>query len=488
MKDTPTLSVGREALLALGSKVLMAAIGFGGYLLFTFLIGREGMGNYEAVLAAAFVLAQIPAGIGTAIKKRVSEVDIDPPEFLGVGILAHGVFTVILVVVYLLVEPWAADYFGSSDLALGVVLVVFSLGLFNVTNRFYSGTGHPAASSWADALRSVLTFAGQLLLIWWGLETFGLVIGLVAATFLTGVVSAVASKVTPAIPTAETARTVYDFARWSVPTSMLTNLYSSADVLILKGLAGVALAGPVGASGAGMYGLAKRLAMPAAMFAGSIRDALSVKSSGVDSAGGDVRADLANSLSYTGLVAIPLFFGALAIDDALLLFFDESYADGPALAITGMALFQVFNTFRLPFEAVLEGTDRPRTIFRVNVLILLVHVPLAVALGYTYGLMGVIGATITAEALRVVIYQYLAHTDYGGVVLTRPMAEQTLAGLTMLGVVVGLREYVVSIQSIFWLVLVVGIGAGVYFTVLLAISGHFRETLRYTVPGADRVL
>ena len=153
-----------------------------------------------------------------------------------------------------------------------------------------------------------------------------------------------------------------------------------------------------------------------------------------------------------------------------------------------MALFQVFNTFRLPFEAVLEGTDRPRTIFRVNVLILLVHVPLAIALGYTSGLMGVIGATITAEALRVVIYQYLAHTDYGGVVLTRPMGEQTLAGLTMLGVVVWLREYVVSIQSIFWLVLVVGIGAGVYFTVLLAISGHFRETLRYTVPGADRVL
>jgi hypothetical protein len=102
--------------------------------------------------------------------------------------------------------------------------------------------------------------------------------------------------------------------------------------------------------------------------------------------------------------------------------------------------------------------------------------------------MGVIGATITAEALRVLVYQYLAHTDYGGVVLTRPMAEQTLAGLTMLGVVVGLREYVVSIQSILWLVLVVGAGAATYFTVLLAISGHFRDTLRHTVPGADRVL
>jgi O-antigen/teichoic acid export membrane protein len=482
MKDTPTLSLGREALLALGSKVLMAVVGFGGYFLFTFLIGREGMGNYEAVLAAAFVLAQIPAGVGTAVKKRVSEVEVEPPEFLGAGLVAHAVFTVLLVAVYLLVEPWAADYFGSRDLAFGVVLVVFSLGLFNVTNRFYSGTGHPAASSWADALRSVLTFAAQLLLVWLGLSTFGLVAGLVAATFVTGVVSAVAARVTPAIPTGETARAVYEFARWSVPTSLLTNFYSSADVLIIKGLAGVALVGPVGASGAGMYGLARRLAVPAGMFAGSIRDALSVKSSGVDSAGGDVRADLANSLSYTGLVAVPLFFGALALDDALLRFFDQSYAEGPALAITGMALFQVFNTYRLPFEAVLEGTDRPRTIFRVNVLVLVVHLPLAVALGWRFGLLGVVAATIVAEAMRVVVYQYIAHTAYGGIVLTRPMGEQVLAGVAMLGVVVGLREYVVSIQSLLWLVVVVGTGAAVYFAFLLAVSAHFRDTLRAVLP------
>jgi hypothetical protein len=64
------------------------------------------------------------------------------------------------------------------------------------------------------------------------------------------------------------------------------------------------------------------------------------------------------------------------------------------------------------------------------------------------------------------------------------MGEQVLAGVAMLGVVVGLREYVVSIQSLLWLVVVVGTGAAVYFAFLLAVSAHFRDTLRAVLPAA----
>lgn len=474
MKDTPSLSIGREALVAVGSKALMAGIGFGGILIFANLLGDTGLGEYKTVMAAAFVLTQVPAGVSTAVKKRVSEVDIDPPEFLGTGLLVHAAFSVLVLLAFVVFQPWLVDYFGSTQLAYGVVAIVVTLGFFNVTNRLYSGIGYPALSSWMDTIRSVLTFALQLVGIWWGLESFGLVAGLAVATAITGVISAAAARVRPAVPTAETARHVYDFARWSVPNSLLTNLYASADILIIRAF--------VGAGAVGVYTVAQQLAMPAAMFAGSIRDALSVKSSGVDSAGGEVRADLENTMSYTGLLAIPLFFGALAIPKALLAIFGETFTGAPVLAVAGLALFQVFNVYRLPFEAVIEGTDRPGIIFRVNVGILVVHLPLAVGLGYTVGLLGVILSTILAEGVRVVAYQFVAHREYGGVVLTRPMGEQVLAGVVMYVAVEALTGSVVSITDWLWLLVVVGIGAAVYFLALLGISRHFRETLRHTLP------
>ena len=474
MKETPSLSIGREALLAVGSKALMAAIGFGGILIFANLLGDTGLGEYKTVMAAAFVLTQVPAGVATAVKKRVSEVDIDPPGFLGTGLLVHGAFSLLVLFAFVLFQPWLVGYFGSVQLAYGVVAIVVTLGFFNVTNRLYSGIGYPALSSWMDSIRSVLTFALQLVGIWWGLESFGLVAGLAVATAITGVISAAAARVRPAVPTVETARHVYDFARWSVPNSLLTNLYASADVLIIRAF--------VGAGAVGVYTVAQQLAMPAAMFAGSIRDALSVKSSGVDSQGGEVRADLENTMSYTGLIAIPLFFGALAIPGALLAIFGETFTGAPVLAVAGLALFQVFNVYRLPFEAVIEGTDRPGIIFRVNVGILLVHLPLAVGLGYTVGLLGVILSTVLAEGTRVVVYQYVAHREYGGVVLTRPMAEQVLAGALMFVAVEGLTGYVVGITNWLWLLFVVGVGAAVYFLALLGVSRHFRETLRHTLP------
>ncbi|WP_129115813.1 lipopolysaccharide biosynthesis protein [Halegenticoccus tardaugens] len=475
MKDAPSLSVGREALLAAGSKFLMAAIGFGGVVIFANVLGDVGLGEYRTVIAAAFVLTQVPAGVATAVKKRVSEVSVAPPEFLGLGLVVHAAFTALVLVAFVAFEPFAVDYFDTAELAYGVVLVTATLGFFTVTNRLYSGIGYPALSSWVDAVRSVLTFLLQLLFLWLGLEAFGLVAGLAIATLVTAAFSWLAARVRPAVPTVETTTRVYEFARWSVPNALLTNLYLSADPLIVKSLAG--------AGAVGVYTVAYNLVIPAAMFAASIQDALAVKSSGVDSVGGAVREDLKNAVSYTGLLAIPIFFGALAIPNALMTtVFGASFADAPGLALVGLALYQVCNVYRLPFEAVLEGTNRPGIIFRVNAAVLVLYLPLAFGLGAPYGLLGVIAATIVAEAARVVAYQYVAHAAYGGVVVTKPVAEQVAAGLVMFCAVWSLATFAVPIAGWVELVAVVGVGAVAYFLALSAVSRHFRQTVRRTVP------
>ncbi|ELZ71149.1 polysaccharide biosynthesis protein [Haloferax prahovense DSM 18310] len=476
MKKTDSLSIGREAFLSLFSKVLTAGTGFAGVVIFANLLGDVGWGTYRTVLAAAFVLTQVPSGIGAAVKKRVSEVGVEPGSFFGTALLAHLAFSLVVAGAYVLLEPYAVDYFGTRELAVGVVLVVVSLGLFNIANKLYAGTGHPAVSSWVDGIRSLLTIALQLLFYWLGFEAFGLVLGLAIATVGTAVLAAVLSRVLPARPTKRVAERIYDFARWSVPTSMLSNFYSSADVLIIQAF--------VGPASVAYYSVSIQLAQPGAMFATTIGNVLNVKSSGVDSVGGDVRFDLINSISYAGLIAIPVFFGAAAMPKELVTtLFGSDFANTPVLVVVGMTLFQIGNAYRHPFEAVLQGTDRPELVFRVNSFIVLLHLPAAVALGSVYGLVGVVASTVAAEVVRHAVFQYVAHREFGGVVFTRPMLEQTVAGAVMFALVWSVLEYAVSITGWVSLLLVVGFGAVAYFTALLGLSSHFRETVRNTVPG-----
>jgi len=473
-KETSSLSIGRETLVSLVSKVLTMATGFVGIVIFANVLQDTGLGEYRTVLAAAFLLTQLPSGVGTAVRKRVSEVEADASPILGAGLVTFAAYALLVGVGFLVSLPYAVDYFGSIELAAGVVLVAVSVGLFKLLEPFYAGTGYPGLASWLDSGRSLLTLPLQVGLLIVGLQAFGLVVGLTVASVLASLAAVAVARVRPSLPDRETLDRIVEFARWSVPTNLLSNLYQSADVLILRAVAG--------AGAVGYYSAALQLAVPGAMFSTSIKQALTVKSSGVSSAGGQVREDLKNSLSYAGLLAIPILFGAMAFPQALMVtVFGSSFSDEPGLALVGLALFQVSNAYRHPFEATIEGTDRPALVTRVNVAVVAVHLPLAFLLGRTYGLLGVIGSTLVAEVLRVGTYQYTAHRHYGGVVFTRPMVDQFVAGAVMFLLVDAAVGRVVEITS--WLTLLVPVvfGAVVYFGVLLAVSPHFRETLQYTV-------
>lgn len=473
MRDTRRIGIGREALYSLISKLTMAALGFGGTVVFARLLGASDLGVYRTALAAAFVLTQVSDGTGLAIRKRVSEVDVAPGRYLGTGLLIHAAMVVVVLLGTLLLLTPASAYFGSMPIALGVVAIVASLGFFNVVNRTYAGIGYPARATWMDTVRSVLTLGAQLGFLAAGYEVIGLIGGLAIGSTLTAVITGVVARVPPQLPNRHVLDRVISFARWSIPNNLLTNLYSSADVIILTAI--------VGTTASGLYAVSSQLVMPAAFLASSISGALSVKGSGRHSAGESVAQDLLNSIAYTGLFALPMLFGALAMPRAipLTVFGPEFRAAGAAFV--GLALFQIGNVYAKPFESIFEGMDRPELVFRVNAVIAVVHIPVAILLAFRFGLVGVVAATVVAELLRNVTYQVLAYWEFDRVALPRPVFEQLASAIVMFAVL-ELALRVVEIDS--WLVLgaVVGGGAVVYFVVLSVLSRHFRSAVRYALP------
>ena len=471
-ENTPSLSLGRETLVSFTSQLVMAATGFVGIMVFARVLGDTGLGAYRTVFAAAFFLTQFTNGVAGAIGKRVSEAETDPSEYFGFGLLFHAALTAVVALLYVVSGPFIASFFGSMELAAGVVFIVATLGLFNLASSTYAGLGKPGLSTWFDSLRSVLTLLLQVAFILLGFRAFGVVVGLALATLLTGALAVAATRVRPAVPSRETSDRIVSFARYSVPSSLVTSLYNSADIIFIRWFSGT--------GAVGFYSAANQLGMPAAMFAGSIQRALLVKSSGLSSKGEAVLSDLENAVSYSGLIGIPLLFGALAMPNALMVTVFGGDFSGGGTALVGLSIFHVLDAYKKAFDAVLSGTDRPQLTFRTNLIVACVHVVVAVVLGSRYGLLGVIAATVAAEALRLTQYQLYARQYFDGFVLPRPVLEQVASAMAMY---VAVEAVLLRVAITGWvpLVAVVGLGVVVYFVALLGLSSHFRHTLYVTL-------
>jgi|GEM_PF-310084 len=489
---TATLDMGQEALTSLVAKLTMAAIGFGGVLIFARELGLERFGGYYFALAVALTLVRVSAGVGKTLKKRVSEVDTAPETFLGLGLGFHAVYflavcvgtvvagavweqatgTLVALSVRLNAAVPVLPVFDpptvSPLVAAGVLAVFGTTGLFQVLNRFYAGIGYPGRSFWVDALRSVLTLAFQLtFLLVFDLGGVGLLAGLALATLLSAGVVAVDAAVVPRLPGRETLASVWEFARYAVPTAVVTDFYKRVDVFLIGLFAGT--------GAVGFYEAAIRLVRPADQVAASLSNPLQVKSSGRSSLGRDVREDLSNAFTYTGLFGIPMLFGAAAMPDALMRTFFGLEFEGGGAALVGVAAFFVFHIYQLPLVAAAEGTDRPRVVYRVKRAALVVHLLIAVPAALVYGLLGVIGATLLVEIGMFCTFQLICRDAFGGVVLPRPIASQIAASAVMFGVVAWI-ETQLPLASWPSVVGLVGLGAIVYFAVLTLVSSHFRLT------------
>ncbi|ELY68608.1 polysaccharide biosynthesis protein [Natronobacterium gregoryi SP2] len=134
----------------------------------------------------------------------------------------------------------------------------------------------------------------------------------------------------------------------------------------------------------------------------------------------------------------------------------------------------------------LNAIDRPDLAFRANAVFIGANLVLNVALVYSIGWIGAAIATATSAAIGLVCSFYYTRRHVGFRVPVGEISRQILAALFM-GIVVysaravGETHPVAAYNEVF-VVSLVGLGAAVYFLVLLAISRTFRTTVSRNLP------
>ena len=134
----------------------------------------------------------------------------------------------------------------------------------------------------------------------------------------------------------------------------------------------------------------------------------------------------------------------------------------------------------------LNGLNRPDLAFRVNGIFVVLNVGLNLLLIWQFGIEGAAVATALSVAVTLVLAYYSLSRLITFELPVAQIARQFIAAVAMGVVVLTARGLVESAgivgQNATLVVSLVGLGVGVYFLVLFAISREFRDTIGRNLP------
>jgi len=469
MSDAADVSFGLEVTKGTAAKFLLAGIGFVGTIVFARVLGPTAFGGFYLLLAVIQVSKLPIDGVAAASKKRFSEADVDRGAIAGTIVAVIGLVSILAVLGAWIARDVLVSLSGLADAPLLFAVLFVSLSLFVPLQGMLTATGRVGLTIWIDLFRSALTLPLQIVLVLRGFGAAGMAYGLSLATFVSIPATQYALGTRPAPPDRETLRDLWAFARHSTAAKFLGTAYSRFDVLLLGAI--------LSPAAAGQYEVAMKLTVPAVFISEVAGDGLMARVSNLETRGQAVAQELTNTLSFTSIVAFPIFFGALVLARPVVVtVYGPDYGTAASLLV-GLALFRLVETQTAPLRQSLNGLDRPDINVRVSAVTLALNVVLGVVLTLEYGSIGVVVATVIAEALRYVwLARVLRRQLPDSELLPRTLAEQAGAAALMAVVVVSLHG-IVPVRSWVDLSLLLAVGAAVYGTTLLAAS----EPLRHTV-------
>jgi O-antigen/teichoic acid export membrane protein len=458
---------GLQVSLGFAGEVATAVVGLVSSVILARALGPGGYGLFYVALAVANLFQNPVTGWGQACRKRITETHFDESEAMGSLLLVVTTMTIVGVpVVYL-----SLRLVTENDLLPAAVPVLFvSLSAYWSLKTVLSGRENFSLSVWSDVVQTVLKVGLQVVLVLLGFEVWGMIGGAVLGSLAVLPLVYRWIGVRPSMPSRESLRSIAAFARWSIPNGFVGTSLSQMDVVLLGWLAT--------ASAAGDYRVSYALSMPAVFLAGVIGTGLVGRVSNLESRNESWRADYHNALSFSSILAVPLFFGGVALGSELVVaVYSDQYAGAGAFLVS-LVLYQLLVTQTAPRTSIIDALDRPETNFRISLVALVMNVGLGIGLWYVYGPIGVVVATVLTQAFSYLSRLYVvSRLTEEPLVVTRPFLEQVGAGLVMF-VVVWAGRRSLGLDPIPEVALLVATGGLVYGGVLLAVSPTLRVTIR----------
>lgn len=474
------MNVGQKSFVVFVSRFGSSAVGFVAMIYLARNLGSGVLGVYFLIVTVvSWLKLGCDMGIKISITKRISE-GKNKDEFAVAGlILVSAAFFVLSSMVFLFGNQ-VNQYLGEP-LYQYVILILGARVTHMYVGAVARGENLVHLEGLLKLINTVSTRGAQILLaITFGLSTVGLLLGELLGFILVSVLGVVLMATyfgrSPnlSVPDREQFESLFGFAKFSWMGMVRGSTYNRMDTAVLGFFVSNSLIG--------IYSICWNISAVLTLFSKSLLSVLFPEMSKLSEEGNRqrVKSHLEDALSYTGLLVIPGFVGAVVVGKGILNMYGGEFRQGYVilLILSGAALFQ---SYYLQLINTMDALNRPELSFRVNSIFVVMNISLNFALVYLYGWVGAAFATLFSTAVAsAVSFRILSNILKFSFPYRKTLAQVSSA--VIMGVVVHLFVQVLSrtgfnTQRAVPVLVAVGLGGMVYFALLISISSNFRETI-----------
>ncbi|WP_276272958.1 flippase [Haloarcula litorea] len=469
----------RSALKIFSANVVSSVLSFLAIVLFSQELGAAPLGTYYPFLALLGLLA-IPAdfGISAATEKRLSE-GSDPGSFLSTALVLKLPPLVLIGTLIILAQTQINQYLGE-DIALLLVVVLFVQEGANMSLSVLRGELRTGQTALVRILRPVGFLTVGYLLIAQGYGLIALIYGYLAGTVAMLVAGWWRVSTSFARPKISHARSLFDYGKFSVVSSLGGYFYSWMDVAILSLFVSLELTATRADIGA--YENAWRVSMIVLLLGRAIATTIFPQMSKWDAEDATDRIEnvLPTAMLPALLIVIPAFAGTIVLSDEILrILFGPEFTTAWLVLIILMGE-KIFQAVHIMLGRSLQALDNPDLAAYATAVAITVNLVLNVVLIWQFGIAGAAVAT----AISFVVNTGL-HTHYLNKFITVdfPVAEMlwSVAASVVMAFVLYRIQLLMTITDIVELLAVVTCGVVIYGLVLFS-----SETIRVRVSDALR--
>jgi O-antigen/teichoic acid export membrane protein len=373
--------------------------------IFSRILGSTPLGTYYPFVALLGIIA-IPANIGMngAVKKRISEGQ-EKEVYFSTAILIKLILLIPFGIAILLGRQYVNQYLGAQ---LAVLLVVTLF--ISEAAKFYLAVLRGELRVGETAIIEVVRPLGWLTvgyaLYTQGFGVYALIYGHLVGSLLMVVIGWWKVSIPIVRPTVKHGRSLFDFGRFTMISSVGGYIYSWMDVAIL-GLF-VATGGIVTRGDIGAYENAWRVSLIVALIGEAISTTLTPQFSRWDAENARDRIEevIPTALLFSMLPAIPAFVGTLIISkDLLRILF------GPDFTVAWLALIvlmghKILMSIHSIINPCLNAINRPDLPAYSATVTVIANLVLNVMLIREFGIVGAAGATAISFSINTAIQTY----------------------------------------------------------------------------------
>lgn len=442
------------------------------YILVRFLTQSQ-VGIFFLSYAFLYLFAQIPRGIGIAVRKRASEINKGKSKYLYIGFIIIIPALLGIFAIFATGRPILNAYSSvqiPSEITIPLFLASTGFATLEFSRYYMAGCSDPGL---AEKLRTSIAKTSMPIMTVGFLHLNASVEYALYAVFVsyfsTSLIIFALSPHQFVKPLKKDIIDILQYAKWSLTTSILNDFYRRWDTIILGIM--------VGSASLSYYDSSLRIAFLATTFAIGISKTSNVKMSGLIEIDEEIDDIAKKTVVACTFLIFPLLIVTIFSGEYLLrVLFGDEYT-GARLFLTIMVVVQLFQSYRVQFESIFNSSDNPEITTRASLISVFINVLTAPILVIYLGGLGVLYSTILSEFARMIVYQLRVRSLLGNFIAPRGAFTQFIS-FSASCLIVFLLSKLLGISNLPLFMISLFVGSGVFFLSQYILSSETRTIVR----------